>query len=145
MPIFILLLIAFVLAIAAFDLFAQPGAAADKTAWSLLTYVWIGAWAALGGLVSFQQKVKAGSTRWLNIGELAGELCTSAFIGIITGLLCEYAGFPAALTWALVGVSGHAGGRGIFWLEKFLQKLAESKFGVSVPDAPTETKNVQNS
>lgn len=139
MPVFVLLLVAFVGAIAAFDLFAQTSGA-EKTAWSLLTYVWIGAWAALGGLVSFQQKVKAGTTRWLNIGELAGELCTSAFIGIITGLLCEYASFPAPLTWALVGVSGHAGGRGIFWLERFLQKMAEKNFGVSLPDVQPKEK-----
>lgn len=142
MQIGLLMLVVFVLAIAAVDGFAAPGNS-DKTAWSLLTYIWIGSWAALGGLVSFQQKVKAGQTRWLNIGELTGELGTSAFIGIVTGLLCEYANFPAALTWALVGVSGHAGGRGIFWLERFLQKKAESTFGVSVPDAPTEPEKQQ--
>lgn len=139
MPIFILLLIGFGVALAAFDLFAQTGGA-TKPAWSFLTYVWIGAWAALGGLVSFQQKVKAGQARWLNIGELMGELGTSAFVGILTGLFCEYAAFSGPLTWALVGVTGHAGGRAIFWLERFLQKMAEKNFGVNVPDQPTEEK-----
>lgn len=142
MPIGLIFLIGFVAAIAAFDIFAASSAA-DKTAWSILTYVWIGAWAAIGGLVSFQQKVKAGQTRWLNIGELAGELGTSAFIGVITGLLCEYANFNPALTWALVGVAGHAGGRGIFWLERFLQKMAETKFGVTVPEQTREEAKSQ--
>lgn len=135
-PTFVVLLIAFVFALAAFDIFAQTGAAADRGAWSLATYIWIGMWAALGGLVSFGQKVRAGQTRWLNLGELAGELFTSAFVGIVTGLLCEAANFPQAFTWALVGVSGHAGGRAIFWLEKLLQRVAEKHFGVTVPTLP---------
>lgn len=135
MPTFLIFIIGFAVAIAAFDLFAGT-TAMEKSSWSIVTYIWVGVWAAVGGLVSFQQKVRAGQTRWLNIGELAGELGTSAFIGIISGLLCEYANFPQALTWAIVGVTGHAGGRGIFWLERFLQRLAEKYFGVTPQDQP---------
>ena len=95
-------------------------------------YVWVAIWGAVGGLVSFYQKVRTGSTRWLNINELIGEIMTSAFVGLGTGLLCVAAGAPAALTYALVGVTGHMGGRAIFWAEKALQQWAEKRFGVHV-------------
>jgi hypothetical protein len=134
-PTFLILVVAIAMCLAAVDLFAATGAG-EAGAWSLVTYGWIALWGALAGVVSFAQKVRAGTTRWLNLGELFGEVFISAFVGIITGLLCEAAKFPTPLTWALVGITGHAGGRGIFWLERLLQRVAEKNFGVSLPTAP---------
>ena len=97
---------------------------------TLLTYLWVAAWGAAGGLVSFYRKVKTGTARWVNIHELIGELATSAFVGVITGLLCEAAGVSAALTFALIGLTGHMGGRAIFWLENAAQRAASKRLGI---------------
>lgn len=105
-----------------------------------LTYVWIGLWGALAGLVSFYQKVQQRQTRWFNIGELVGELGTSAFVGVVTGLLCDAAGFAPGFTWALVAITGHAGGRAVFWLERVLQKLIEKKLEISTDEEIHERK-----
>lgn len=137
-PTFLILAVFVGLGLAAFDLLAAVGGR-ETTTWSVLTYVWIGLWGGLGGMVSFAQKVKAGQARWLNLGELFGEIFISAFVGIVTGLLCEAASIGQSMTWALVAVSGHAGGRAIFWGERVLQKVAEKQFGVSVGDVQGAT------
>lgn len=103
---------------------------------TLYTYLWVGFWASLGGAVSFYQKVKAKSARWFNFGELIGELATSAFAGIVTGMLCIAAGAHPALTFGLAGITGHMGGRAIFWLEKLAQAYLEKKLGVSTAETP---------
>lgn len=108
----------------------------DPNNWSWLTYALLALWAAIGGLVSFRQKVVAGAARWLNLTELVGELATSAFVGLITGLICQWAGTPTPLTFALVGIAGHAGGRAIFWAEKVAQAFAEKKLGVTTDKPP---------
>ena len=74
----------------------------------------------LGGFVEFWQKLKDGSVWVFNVVEFIGELCTSAFTGILTYYLCEAAHFPAFLTAALVGISGHMGSRKLFLIGKFL-------------------------
>lgn len=106
---------------------------------NLGVYVWLGAFAVLGGLVNFARKVKAGTSRWLNINELIGEIVTSGFVGVVTGLLLTAVNAPAALTFAAAGVTGHMGGRAIFWLEQAAQKLVESKFGIKVDDPEATT------
>lgn len=100
----------------------------DFATWTL--WVWLGLWGAVGGVVSFYRKVKAGAARWLNLNELIGEIGTSAFVGVITGMLCTWASAPAALTFALVGITGHMGGRAIFWAEGALQRWAEKRLGL---------------
>jgi hypothetical protein len=68
----------------------------------------------LGGFVAFWQKLKDGSVRVFNVVEFIGELCTSAFTGILTYYLCEAAHFSAFLTAALVVISRHMGNRALF-------------------------------
>lgn len=98
---------------------------------TLVTYLWIAGWAMVGGVISFHQKVKQGAARWVNLSELVGELGTSAFIGVVTGLLFEAANAHPAMTYAAVGIAGHAGGRAIFWLEQVAQQTLEKKLGVT--------------
>lgn len=102
--------------------------------WSLVTWALVTGLAVLGGAVSFYRKVQQGIARRWNFAELAGELFTSAFAGILTALLCQYAQLNMALTAALCGIAGHMGGRAIFQLEKFF----EAKFpsGGSGPQKP---------
>jgi len=105
-------------------------AEATKSSWPLITYIWVAVWSALAGLVSFHQKVKAGAARWLNFSEVLGEIFTSAFVGVITGLLCEWAELAMPLSWALIGLTGHMGARALFWLEQSVQRFAEKKLGI---------------
>lgn len=105
--------------------------------WSLVAYIWLALWGGLGGLVSFQRKVKSGVARWCNFGELIGEITASAFVGIITGLLCQAAQLHPALIWALVGIIGHMGTRALFMLETAAQRVAEKRLGISMAEAPT--------
>lgn len=129
-----IVLLLIVLCLVAPEVWAQVTASADARSLDLpmvTAYIWVALWGAIGGLVSFHQKVRQGKTRWLNINELIGEVMTSAFVGLGTGLLCVWAGTPAPLTYALVGITGHMGGRAIFWAENALQQWAEHRFGIS--------------
>jgi hypothetical protein len=92
----------------------------DPAAYDLLTYAWVFVLSLMGGVVAFLQKLREGHTRAFNLIEFIGELCTSAFTGVVTFYLCESAQFPPVLTAALVGMSGHMGSRGLFLIEKFL-------------------------
>lgn len=98
--------------------------------YSILTYAWVFGLSALGGAVSFIRKVKQGHARAWNFVEFFGELSTSAFAGVITFWLCEWAGFHPLMTAAFVGISGHMGSRAIFQLESFF----EGKFPGKVKD-----------
>ena len=96
----------------------------DPQAWSLVTWALVTGLAVLGGGVSFYRKVQQGIARRFNFAEFIGELFTSAFAGIVTALLCQYANLPVVLTAAMCGIAGHMGGRAIFQMERFF----ESKF-----------------
>lgn len=96
----------------------------DPASFGWITYVWVVLLSALGGFVSFTRKMRNGSARVWNFVELIGELCTSAFAGIITFWLCEHSSVPPLLTAAAVGIAGHAGSRALFAFERW----AASKF-----------------
>jgi hypothetical protein len=52
---------------------------------------------------------------------------TSAFAGLITFWLCEWAVVHPLLTAALVGISGHMGSRAIFKLERLAERIADKR------------------
>ena len=92
--------------------------------------------ALLGGLVSWAAKVKAGTVSAWNLMSLIGELCTSAFAGLLCFWICESLNFAPLMTAALVGVAGHMGTRAITAFEA----MAQRKWGSSDPSPPTEQK-----
>lgn len=96
----------------------------DPTTYSLLTYAYVTALSAWGGIVSWIRKRKAGDTRPFNFTELVGEIMTSAFAGVLTFWMCEAAGINQLITAALVGISGHMGSRAIYHMETW----AETRF-----------------
>ena len=93
----------------------------DPTNYGLITYAWVFALSITGGIVNFSRKLKDGNVRIFNLVEFIGELFTSAFAGVITFWLCEAAEINPLISAALVGISGHAGSRAIFALEKWLE------------------------
>lgn len=78
--------------------------------------------ALLGGLVAWYSKVRAGVLPAWSINHLVGELCTSAFAGLLCFYVCEWSGFPQLLTVALTGIVGHMGTRGIAMFEEWASK-----------------------
>jgi hypothetical protein len=76
--------------------------------------------ALLGGMVSWIAKVRAGEKA--SLMRLVGELCTSAFAGVLCYLLCDWAGINWRLTLCMIGVAGHMGTRAIASFEGFVEK-----------------------
>jgi hypothetical protein len=106
----------------------------DPTNYPLITYAWVILLSSWGGIVSFMRKRREGLVRVFNITELLGELFTSAFVGIVTFMLCEWSGVAPLLTAAFVGITGHMGSRALFMFESW----AESRFKAMAPG--TEAK-----
>lgn len=101
---------------------AQAAVVRNPLDYSLKQYGLVLGFALLGGLVGWYNKVRAGILPGWSINHLIGELCTSAFAGLITFWLCEWAAFPPLLTASLTGVMGHMGTRGVSMLEEFASK-----------------------
>lgn len=89
--------------------------------------------ALLGGLASWWMKVRRGEILAWNLSSLIGELCVSAFAGLVAFWLCEYFALNPLLTSAIVGMSGHAGAKGLIWVESAGQKVLEKKLGIDKP------------
>lgn len=106
----------------------------DPLNYPLRQYGFILAVSMLGGAVSFWTKMRAGDVKGSHIAALIGELTTSAFAGLLAFWICEYASVPPVLTAALAGLAGHAGGRGVAWLEDQARRKAERTLGIP----PTE-------
>lgn len=98
--------------------------------YSLKEYGVVLATALLGGAASWWIKVRKGEVMAWNLSSLIGELCVSAFAGLIAFWLCEYFAFNPLLTSAIVGMSGHAGAKGLLWLETAGQRVLEKKLGI---------------
>lgn len=104
---------------------------------SLREYGFMLAVALLGGLANWWGKVRRGELIIWNISALVGELCISAFAGLMAFYGCEYFGFSPWLTAAIVGMAGHAGARGIAWAESAGQRIAEKRLGID-PEKPKD-------
>lgn len=87
--------------------------------------------ALLGGLVSWWAKVRKGEASAWALHTLIGELCTSAFAGLLAFWLCEWASTPQLLTISLVGIAGHMGTRAIAAFETW----AQARLGHQSPPA----------
>jgi hypothetical protein len=96
--------------------------AKDPSSYSWLAYAWIVGIGALGGLVSYIRKVNAGFIHKWSIMEFIGEIVTSAFVGVLTFWICEWAKLSPLLTAAFVGVAGHMGSRCLFMFENWLKR-----------------------
>ena len=86
--------------------------------------------AMVGGFVAWVSRVRRGEAHLSGLLGLIGEMVTSAFAGLITFWLCEYASAPSLLTAALAGIAGHMGPRAIFIIEEGLAR----KMGIKVPE-----------
>ncbi len=95
----------------------------DPLSYTWLTYFWVGALAAWGGISNYIYKVKVGMTSRYSLTELIGELVTCTLAGVITFWLCELAALPPLLSAVFIAVSGHMGARLIFILERKVEQM----------------------
>lgn len=92
------------------------------TGYQILTYAWVIGLSVWGGLVNYISKIKSGEIARFNITELVGDVCISAFAGVLTFWMCEISGFDELWTAVLVGIGGHMGARLIGKLEQILSR-----------------------
>lgn len=88
--------------------------------WFLLLAIW-------GGTANYISRVRKESMKFSTV-ELIGEWSISGFTGVITALICTEMGVSLLMTYALVGISGHAGGRIIFVFEAAFQNKIKNWF-----------------
>ena len=90
--------------------------------------------ALLGGFVSWVRRVRAGHTHARDLMGLVGELCTSAFSGLLAFWCCGALGVSPMMTAVTTGIAGHAGTRALQMIERELQRRA----GIPPELAPSE-------
>jgi hypothetical protein len=77
--------------------------------------------ATLGGFVSFCKKILQGG-KW-KIGEFVAEVATSAFAGVVTFYLCQWAELSQLGTAAMVGIAGHSSSKAIAAFDDILTNV----------------------
>ncbi len=101
----------------------------DPFSYNLKTYGLMLAVSILGGLVSFSAKVRRGEVHELSLMHLVGEICTSAFAGLLTFWCCEWLGISQLITASLVGIAGHMGAKALAIAETAAKKKFAQQFG----------------
>lgn len=84
----------------------------------LITFLLIVVLAVWGGLINYLTRLKK-SMGTFNWRELVFEVLVSAFAGLLIGLMAFSFDVHPYMCMALAGISGHAGGRTMFFLDKF--------------------------
>lgn len=121
----VLVVVVAALGLTALDAWSQVVRTSDNGPFDpalFMTYGWVVCVSLLGGIASFYGKVKQGHSRWINLGELIGELVTSAIAGLITYWLCRWSNVNEWMAAALVAVAGHMGTRALFMSERLLER-----------------------
>lgn len=114
-----------------------------KTFWEylvwLITWGWVLALSAWGGAVSYFHHMTKHGLRF-SLFRLAMDVSTSAFVGVLTYLLCHAANISEGVTAAMVGISGHMGAKALLMLEKKYEHIFNtSTLGADRTVAPTVT------
>ena len=100
----------------------------------IFPWLWILILSGWGGTVNYFHHVTKHKLKFSAI-RLTIDLSTSAFVGVLTYLLCREAGIHDGVTAAMVGISGHMGTRALFLLEQKYEKLFGANSGAAInPD-----------
>ncbi len=111
---------------------------------SVYTWLYVIGISCLGGAASFYRNLKSEKTRPFNIAELLGELCISAFVGLLTMLAGTAAGISELWVGVFCGITGHMGSRAIMLGENMLTAWAQSKAQANANAAPSAAPNGNN-
>lgn len=92
-----------------------PSGGPEPSWFTFLTIVILAIW---GGLVNYLSKLR-NAAKVFSWCELLLELSISAFAGLMIGLMLFSFNVNIYMCLALAGISGHAGGRTMFYLDKY--------------------------
>lgn len=109
---------------------AQVASTKDPMSYPLKTYGFMLVMAIFGGFVSWYAKVRRNEIPGSSLFHLIGEITTSAFAGLVTFFICEYAGLSRGITAPLVGIAGHMGAKVISWYEERATRALSKKVEV---------------
>lgn len=99
--------------------------------------------AGLGGTVQYLNKIdKEGKP--FKFFNFILEIFTSAFVGIVTFMLCDSAELDWQLTAGLVAISGHMGARLLFIFENVILISLLKKYGYDYSETKTQRKEKTN-
>lgn len=98
------------------------------------TAIWVIGLSVAGGVANYLRKRKNGERRLVNRKAFLIDIFVSAFVGVVTYLLCRSWTLDQYLTAALVGITSHMGSRAIFLFE---QLVANRVPGATVPPDDT--------
>jgi hypothetical protein len=104
----------------------------DPLSYELMTWAWVCALSAWGGIASYIRKVKVGVISRFSLFEIIGEIVISGFVGVLTFLLCEWSGIPQVLSAAIIGVSAHMGSRAMFAFETAADRAFQRWIGQKI-------------
>lgn len=79
-----------------------------------------------GGTVNYLGRIKSGVIKRFDLLELIVELAICSFAGVTVGLIAFSFNVNPLMTFALVGVAGHAGGRTVYFMDRIFQKRLSS-------------------
>lgn len=100
-----------------------PDMVKDPTTYSMLTYVWVSALSAWGGVIRYLNSIRGQEVPVSKmLFEIFINVSTSTFVGIITFYLCEAAAFAPLWTAVCVAISGHMGVESLKLLRTIVSK-----------------------
>lgn len=98
----------------------------DPSNYSLVTYLWVMLLSVWGGITHNIRKLRAGVIKRFSVSELIGDLFISAFIGVLTFYLCEWAGLDKLISAVFIAITAHMGTKGISIFEDAVGKRVDS-------------------
>jgi len=101
----------------------------DPSNFNLITYLWVIGLSLWGGITHNIRKLRDGTLKRFSVSELIGDLFISAFIGILTFYLCEWANLDKLLSAVFIAITAHMGTKGIAVFENAVSKRVESIIG----------------
>lgn len=84
-------------------------------------WIWFVLLAIWGGTANYISRIRKDKMKFSTV-ELIGEWTISGFAGVVTGLICIEYGMGIHMTFAMVAIAGHAGGRAIYVMESLYSK-----------------------
>jgi hypothetical protein len=75
-----------------------------------------------GGFVNYLGRIKSGVVKRFDFIELIAELSICSFAGITVGFIAMSFDVHPFMSFALAAVAGHAGGRTVYFMDRFFQK-----------------------
>lgn len=91
-----------------------------------VVWIWFIVLAMWGGTANYISRIRKDNMKFSTV-ELIGEWTISGFAGVTTGFLCMEYGMSLNMTFVMVAIAGHAGGRAIFLLEQLSQNRTKKQ------------------